>query len=430
MTFNISLLLSFTPILGLLILSAFFSGSETALTGASKAKLTGLKEKGSKKAHNALKLKENNENLLGALLLGNNLVNILATSLATSILTGIYAESGVFIATLVMTSLILIFAEIIPKTYAITNPEAVSLSVANTVRYFVFCFTPFVRAIRFLVKIIFSIFRIKSTDKIKIMATEEIAGAISLHHSEGAVQKEERDILLGALDLGNREVEEIMLHRSQIEMISTKNTPAEIFEKCLKSPYTRLPIFEDNPENVIGVVHAKDLLRSFGKNISGQTINKLNVNNLNIIDVAMEPYFVPETTTLDEQMKQFLKRKSHFALVVDEYGALRGLITLEDILEEIVGQISDEHDVIEPQLKELKDRSIIVEGNMTIRDLNRHRDWNIPDEEANTLAGLVIHEAQSIPSEGQIFIFDGFRYEIIKRKGNRITKIKIKKLSN
>ncbi len=430
MTFNISLLLSFTPILGLLILSAFFSGSETALTGASKAKLTGLKEKGSKKAHNALKLKENSENLLGALLLGNNLVNILATSLATSILTGIYAESGVFIATLVMTALILIFAEIIPKTYAITNPEAVSLNVANIVRLFVLSFTPFVRAIRFLVKIIFSIFRIKSTDKIKIMATEEIAGAISLHHSEGAVQKEERDILLGALDLGNREVEEIMLHRSQIEMISTKNTPAEIFEKCLNSPYTRLPIFEDNPENVIGVVHAKDLLRSFGKNISGQTINKLNVNSLNIIDVAMEPYFVPETTTLDEQMKQFLKRKSHFALVVDEYGALRGLITLEDILEEIVGQISDEHDVIEPQLKELKDQSIIVEGNMTIRDLNRYRDWNIPDEEANTLAGLVIHEAQSIPSEGQIFIFDGFRYEIIKRKGNRITKIKIKKLSN
>tara|TARA_B100000579_G_scaffold383315_1_gene353055 strand:- start:87 stop:728 length:642 start_codon:yes stop_codon:yes gene_type:complete len=213
-------------------------------------------------------------------------------------------------------------------------------------------------------------------------------------------------------------------------MISTKNTPAEIFEKCLNSPYTRLPIFEDNPENVIGVVHAKDLLRSFGKNISGQTINKLNVNSLNIIDVAMEPYFVPETTTLDEQMKQFLKRKSHFALVVDEYGALRGLITLEDILEEIVGQISDEHDVIEPQLKELKDKSIIVEGNMTIRDLNRYRDWNIPDEEANTVAGLVIHEAQTIPSEGQIFIFDGFRYEIIKRKGNRITKIKIKKLSN
>ncbi len=430
MTFNISLLLSFTPILGLLILSAFFSGSETALTGASKAKLTGLKEKGSKKAANALKLKENNENLLGALLLGNNLVNILATSLATSLLTGIYEESGVFIATIVMTSLILIFAEIIPKTYAITNPEVVSLRVANLVRYFVFSFTPLVRAIRFLVKIIFSIFRIKSTDKIKIMAAEEIAGAISLHHSEGAVQKEERDILLGALDLGNREVEEIMLHRSQIEMISTTNTPAEIFEKCLKSPYTRLPIFEDNPENVIGVVHAKDLLRSFGKNISGQTIKKLNVNDLNIIDVAMEPYFVPETTTLDEQMKQFLKRKSHFALVVDEYGALRGLITLEDILEEIVGQISDEHDVIEPQLKELKDQSIMVEGNMTIRDLNRYRDWNIPDEEANTVAGLVIHEAQSIPSEGQIFIFNGFRYEIIKRKGNRITKIKIKKLLN
>jgi len=430
MTTNLSLWLSFSSIFGLLILSAFFSGSETALTGASKAKLTGLKERGSKKAHNALKLKDNNESLLGALLLGNNLVNILATSLATSLLTAIFNDSGVFIATILMTSLILIFAEIMPKTYAITNPESVSLKVASLVRFFVFAFTPFIKAIRFIVTVIFTILRIRFKDKIKIMATEEIAGAISLHHSEGTVQKEARDILLGALDLGNREVEEIMLHRSQIEMISTKNSSSEIFEKCLKSPHTRLPIYEDNPENVIGVVHAKDLLRSFGKNITGQNSNKQNVNSLNIIDVAMEPYFVPETTTLDQQMKQFLKRKSHFALVVDEYGALRGLITLEDILEEIVGQISDEHDVIEPQLKELKDDSIIVEGNMTIRDLNRHRDWNIPDNEANTVAGLVIHEAQTIPSEKQIFIFDGFRYEIIKRKGNRITKIKIKKLSS
>ena len=213
-------------------------------------------------------------------------------------------------------------------------------------------------------------------------------------------------------------------------MISTNSSSNEIFEKCLNSPYTRLPIYDDNPENVIGVLHAKDVLRSFKKFGLGQSVRKFNVNDINILDVAMKPYFVPETTTLDQQMKQFLKRKSHFALVVDEYGALRGLITLEDILEEIVGQISDEHDVIEQQVKELNDNSIIVEGNMTIRDLNRHRDWNIPDEEANTVAGLVIHEAQSIPSEKQVFIFNGFRYEILKRKGNRITKIKIKKLGS
>ena len=417
-------------IVGLLVISAFFSGSETALTGASKAKLTTLKSKGSKMASRALSLKENSESLLGALLLGNNLVNILATSLATSLLTALFQDNGVIIATFTMTFLILVFAEIMPKTYAITNPEGVSIRVAGLVRFFVFAFTPFIKAIRFFVRITFNVFGVKSDDNIEEMATEEIAGAISLHHSEGAVQKEARDILLGALDLGNREVEEIMLHRSQIEMISTNSSSNEIFEKCLNSPYTRLPIYEDNPENVIGVLHAKDVLRSFKKFGLGQSVRKFNVNDINILDVAMKPYFVPETTTLDQQMKQFLKRKSHFALVVDEYGALRGLITLEDILEEIVGQISDEHDVIEQQVKELNDNSIIVEGNMTIRDLNRHRDWNIPDEEANTVAGLVIHEAQSIPSEKQVFIFNGFRYEILKRKGNRITKIKIKKLGS
>ena len=415
-------------IVGLLIVSAFFSGSETALTGASKAKLTALKAKGSKMATRALALKENGESLLGALLLGNNLVNILATSLATSLMTALFQDNGVIVATFTMTFLILVFAEIMPKTYAITNPESVSIKVAGLVRFFVFVFTPFIKAVRFFVRFIFHIFGVRSDDNIEEMATEEIAGAISLHHSEGAVKKEARDILLGALDLGNREVEEIMLHRSQIEMISTDSSPSEIFEKCLNSPYTRLPIYKNTPENVIGVLHAKDVLRSFKRFGFGQSTSKFNVNDIKILDVAMKPYFVPETTTLDQQMKQFLKRKSHFALVVDEYGALRGLITLEDILEEIVGQISDEHDVIEQQVKELNDSSIIVEGNMTIRDLNRHRDWNIPDEEANTVAGLVIHEAQSIPSEKQIFIFNGFRYEILKRKGNRITKIKIKKL--
>ncbi|MDC3067749.1 HlyC/CorC family transporter [Paracoccaceae bacterium] len=428
MVIDSSFLVTSLSIVGLLVLSAFFSGSETALTGASKAKLTGLKGKGSKMAERALELKENNGSLLGALLLGNNLVNILATSLATSILTTTFKESGVLIATFVMTLLILIFAEIMPKTYAITNPEGVSIKVAAPVKFFVLAFTPFVKAIRLFVRITFNIFGIRSDDNLKDMAAEEIAGAISLHHSEGTVQKEARDILLGALDLGNREVEEIMLHRSQIEMISTQSSPKEIFEKCLNSPYTRLPIYKESPENVIGVLHAKDLLRSLKKLNSGQTVKNFNVNNLKILDVAMKPYFVPETTTLDQQMKQFLKRKSHFALVVDEYGALRGLITLEDILEEIVGQIRDEHDINEQTVKELSDNSIVVEGNMTIRDLNRHRDWNIPDEEANTVAGLVIHEAQSIPYEKQIFIFSGFRYEILKRKGNRITKIKIKKL--
>ena len=242
------------------------------------------------------------------------------------------------------------------------------------------------------------------------------------------MEKNARDRLLGALDLADRAVDEIMLHRSQIEMIDGDSPPNEILSQCLNSSYTRLPVFRENPENVIGVLHAKDLLREVDTLIRGSKRGLDNLENLKILSIIMKPYFIPDTTTLDEQMQQFLKRKSHFALVVDEYGALRGLITLEDILEEIVGQIADEHDLPNEQLLQSSDESVIVDGNMSIRDLNRAKDWQLPDDEANTIAGLVIHEAQTIPTAGQVFSFNGFRYEVLSKEKNKLTQIKIKKL--
>ncbi len=412
----------------LLIISAFFSGSETALTGASKAILRTMTDKGSKGAKKALSLKEENEKLIGSLLLGNNLINILAASLATSFLTKQFKEGGVAIATLVMTLLILIFSEVLPKTYAITNPEKSASKVAPLVNFFVIFFAPIVTAIRSLVRSILWAFGIKIDPNQQILASDEIAGTIALHHSEGSVEKDARDRLLGALDLGDREVDEIMLHRSQIEMIDSDSSPSEILSKCLHSSFTRLPIFQKDPENVIGVLHAKDLLREVDRLTRGKKPSLKNLENLNVLNIIMEPYFVPDTTTLDEQMQQFLKRKTHFALVVDEYGVLRGLITLEDILEEIVGQIADEHDLPNEQLSNESDGSIIVDGNMSIRDLNREKDWQLPDEEANTIAGLIIHEAQSIPTVGQVFNFHGFKYDILAKEKNRLTQIKIKKL--
>ena len=418
-------------VLALLGLSAFFSGSETALTAASRGKLHSAADKGKMGAAAALKLTEDNERLIGAVLLGNNLVNILATSLATSLLTLLFGDSGVAVATLVMTALVLIFAEVMPKTYAISNPETAATRVAPVITIVVKVFSPVVSAVRWLVRAILGLMGVKTDPSASILAAqEEIAGAISLHHAEGAVEREHRDRLLGALDLGQREVEEIMLHRQHIELIDADAPPEEILSQCLSSPYTRLPVYKDDPENIVGVIHAKDLLRSIDALVRGTKGGLENIETFNVMDVAMEPYFVPETTTLDDQMREFLRRRAHFALVVDEYGALRGLITLEDILEEIVGEIADEHDEDQQTLTPESDGSVLVEGQMTIRDLNRACDWNLPDEEANTVAGLVIHEAQTIPTPGQTFTFHGFRFQVVARDRNRLTQIRVRKMSD
>ena len=417
-------------ILILLVLSAFFSGSETALTAASRGKLRSAADRGSTGAKRALDVTDDNERLIGSVLLGNNVVNILATSLATAMLTRIFGQNGVAVATLVMTLLVLIFAEVLPKTYAITNPETVAARVARPIGLIVLVFSPVVTAVRALVRGVLWLFGVRTDPDSNILAVrEEIAGALQLGHSEGIVEKEDRDRILGALDLSDRTVEEIMLHRSGIEMIDGNQTAADILSQSLQSRHTRLPIYRDDPENIIGVIHAKDLLRAMHKLLRAGAVDAKKLTDFNVMDVAMPPYFIPETTTLDDQMHQFLRRKTHFALVVDEYGALQGLITLEDILEEIVGEIVDEFDdVTEEQIERTDDGAYIVDGAMTIRDLNRAHDWTLPDDEANTVAGLVIHEAQMIPVEGQVFSFHGFRFEVLSKEENRIAALKIRAL--
>ena len=417
-------------ILALLVLSAFFSGSETALTAASRGKLKARAEKGDKGADQALAITDDNERLIGSVLLGNNLVNILAASLATALFTRLFGESGVALATLVMTLLVLIFAEVLPKTYAITNAEAAASRTAPIISVVIRVFSPVVAAVRVLVRGVLRLFGVQTDPDSHILAVrEEIAGALYLGQSEGVVEKEDRDRILGALDLGDRAVEEIMLHRSQIEMIDVDDEPQAILEQCLKSSHTRLPIYREDPDNVIGVVHAKDLLRGMYKFVQGADAMGPALAGFDICDIAKKPYFVPETTTLDDQMRTFLRMNTHFALVVDEYGTLQGLITLEDILEEIVGEITDEFDATDDGIyRRSPEDELVVDGAMTIRDLNRATDWNLPDDEANTIAGLVIHEAQMIPRVSQVFIFHGFRFEVVERKDNRVTRLKLRKL--
>ncbi|GAB1379379.1 HlyC/CorC family transporter [Pararhodobacter sp.] len=420
--------LTIGAILALIVLSAFFSGSETALTASSRAKLRALADRGSSGAETALKITEDSERLIGSVLLGNNLVNILSASLATALFTRLFGDSGVALATLVMTLLLLIFAEVMPKTYAITNPETAASLVARPIRLIVLVFAPIVTAVRMLVRALLAVVGVRTDPDSAILSYhEEIAGTLALGHSEGTVDKQDRDRLLGALDLGHRTVEEVMLHRSQLETVNLAAPPAEIIALSVNSPHSRLPAWKDDPENIVGVIHVRDLMREVHRLVTEAKGDFSAVDKLDIASVAREPYFVPDTTPLDEQMQQFLQQRRHFGLVIDEYGALQGLITLEDILEEIVGEIVDEHDLpTEDPITRLDSGAIEIDGTMTIRDLNRAMDWSLPDEEANTVAGLVIHEAQLIPEAGQVFQFHGFRFTVVERLENRLTRLRIR----
>ncbi len=417
-------------ILLLLLMSAFFSGSETALTAASRAKLRAQADRGSRGAARALQVTEDSERMIGAILLGNNVVNILSASLATALLTRIFGDSGVALATLGMTALVLIFGEVLPKTVAITYPEPVAARVAGPISVLILVFAPVVMVVRALVQGVLRLIGIRADPAANVLAIrEEIMGAIALGHEEGAVEKEDRDRLLATLDLSDRTVEEVMRHRSQIEMIDADQPPDRIFAQILASPHSRLPVFRGSEEDILGVVYAKDVLREVDRILRGEGGRPGTLADFDVLRIARKPYFVPDTTDLDDQMRQFLKRRTHFALVVDEYGALRGLITLEDILEEIVGDITDEFDVTGEAAPKPDERGdYLIDGAMTIRDLNRALDWNLPDDEANTIAGLVIHEAQTIPNEGQVFSFHGFRFEIVARRENRIVRLKVRPL--
>ena len=417
-------------ILVLIMTSAFFSGSETALTASSRGKLRAQAERGTRGAASALKVTEDSERMIGAILLGNNVVNILSASLATVLMTKFFGESGVAVATFGMTALVLIFGEVLPKTLSILSPEPVAMRVAPVIRVLIVVFSPVVTVVRLLVRGLLRLVGVQTDPDIDILAVrDEIAGALHMGHAEGVVEKEDRDRVLGALDLGHRTVEEVMLHRSAIQMIDASLPVTEILAQALASPHTRLPLYRDEPENIVGVLHAKDLLRAMQAMLRDGRIEPEELARFDILSVAMEPYYIPDTATLDDQMRQFLARHTHFALVVDEYGALQGLITLEDILEEIVGEIVDEFDAkVEDPVLQTADGSYVVDGAVTIRDLNRLHEWTLPDDEANTVAGLVVHEAQMIPTVGQAFSFHGFRFEVLAREGNRLSQLKIKRL--
>ncbi|HET9274331.1 MAG TPA: HlyC/CorC family transporter [Methyloceanibacter sp.] len=410
-------------IFGLLLVSAFFSGSETALTAASRAKMHALEEGGSKRARTVNRLLQIRERFIGAILLGNNLANIAASALATSLFLNLFGEEGVVYATLVMTAIVVLFAEVLPKTYAIVNADRMALFVAPAVRLLVAVLAPVTAAMQWVVRHTLRLFGASIADDAEVLsAHEELRGAIDLYHKAGGMVKLTRDMLGGVLDLRELTVSDIMVHRTKMDAIDAELPTGAIIDAALKSPHTRLPLWRGEREEIVGVLHAKTLLRAL-REARGDT------SKIDILALAAPPWFVPDTTTLKDQLNAFLKKKAHFAIVVDEYGEVMGLVTLEDIIEEIVGEISDETDVAATLARPQADGSLIVDGGVPIRDVNRLMDWDLPDEEATTIAGLVIHEAQTIPNPGQAFTFHGYRFEVLRRQRNRLTSLRVTPLA-
>jgi Mg2+/Co2+ transporter CorB len=402
-----------------LLLSAFFSSSETALTTSSRATMHRLEQQGDKRAAIVNRLQATRERLIGALLFGNNAVNIAASALATGLLTAWFGDVGVFYATFIMTLLVVIFAEVLPKTAAINAPDRISLIVARPINVSVKLFGPLLMAVEGMVRLILSLFGIRVGENQAILsAHEELRGAVDLLHREGGVEKLDRDMVGGVLDLRELDVTDVMIHRTKMLTVNCDAPPADIVNAVMSSPVTRLPLWSGKPENIIGMLHAKNVLRAL-QAVGGDP------EKADLRAIVTPPWFVPDTTPLYEQLKEFRRRKTPLALVVDEYGEVMGLVTLEDILEEIVGDITDEHDVVVPGVKRQPDGSVLVDGGVPIRDLNRALDWTLPDEEATTIAGLVIHEARQIPEAGQSFTFHGFRFRVLRRMRNRITELRI-----
>jgi Mg2+/Co2+ transporter CorB len=402
-----------------LLVSFLFSGSETALTTSSRAAMMRLDNHGNEQARVVNWLLARREQLMGALLIGNNAANIAGSTLATGLFLSWFGDVGVVYATVVMTLLVVVFCEVLPKTAAFNAPDRIALLVARPMRAVVRFLGPVLHFTEWLVnRMLAGVgFRVGQIKPI-LSGHEELRGTVDLLHRGGSMGKRDRDMLGGLLDLRDLTVGDVMIHRTEMITYNADDPPQQIVNTILDGPVTRVPLWRGSPENIIGIVHARDILRAMHQ--SGGDVSKIDLAAL-----AMPPWFVPNIRPLSEQLAAFRRRKTPMALVVDEYGEVMGVVTLEDIIEEIVGDISDEYELELPGVRPQPDGSVNVDGSVPIRDLNRAMDWRLPDEEATTIAGLVIHEARSIPEAGQSFTFHGFRFNVMRKSRNRIISLRI-----
>ena len=401
----------------LLIISGLLSGSETSITSVSKSKIHKLSNRGDVRAKKVLKLIEKKNDLVSSILIGNNIINILASVLATALLIKYYGDKGILYSTVVMSALIVIFSEVFPKNYALLRPDRFVLTLSGPLTIFSKLLLPFILFLRFINFIIFKLMRVDTANKVTSKtAREDIRNIINMHEDEGRLLKDESDMLNAILDLKEITVEKIMTHRKNIYSINIEETDT-FFTKIAKSSFSRIPVWKDNPNNILGLVHAKNVLSNLDEN-GALDINKIKEN-------LIKPWFIPETTKAKDQLNEFIKRKEKLAFIVDEYGELMGLISMEDIIEEIVGNIFDEKDFSTIGIRRLENNIFRIRGDVNIRDINRELDIAIPEGSSSTIAGYIIDQTESFPDVGQIFAYDGIIYEIINKNKNQITQIKL-----
>lgn len=411
-------------IMGCMVASAFFSGSETSLTAVSRARLFTLMKAGNRNASIVKRLRDKKDSLIGTVLLGNTLVNIAAASVGTLLFVKMFGEEwGPVYATVAVTLVVLIFCEVLPKTVAIHHTESFALFIARPMSLIIRLLWPLTKVVQILVWAILRMFGVReSSPMTATSALEIIRGSIEMHHREGVMEKEDRDMLGSIIDLNEREVSEIMIHRKHVFSLDIAMDPELLLERAIGSSHSRIPLYKGESENIVGVIHIKDLMKMAREQRIGLTREMIR-------RAAQRPWFVPETTVLADQLSAFRTKRKHFACVVNEYGAWQGIVTLEDIIEEIVGEIDDEHDPFGiADIIPFGESAYKVAGTVTIRDINRQLGWNLPDTYATTMAGLVLHEARCIPDAGAVFEFYGHRFTVDEKKVNQITQLIVEKL--
>jgi magnesium and cobalt exporter, CNNM family len=425
------MLLTIIEIILLLAANAFFVAGEFAIVKVRNIRIETLAEQGNVVARMSLRILSNVEAYLSACQLGITMASLglgwIGEPAVSALLAPMLRPLGLgapavhtisfLLGFLIFSSLHIVVGEQVPKTLAIRKAEPMALWVAYPLHaFYLLCF-PLNWLLNKTSRAILSTLGVAEVSHHDVFSGEELRGLIDVSREHGMVRKQERDMLGGILDLAGVEVRDIMTHRKDIVSIDADAPPDQIFERIVTSPYTRYPLWRGDPDSIIGLLHAKDML--------AHVRDRQDLVGLDVAALATPPWFIPDTTALLHQLLVFRQRRSHLAFVVDEYGAIMGLVTLEDILEEIVGEITDEKDVetvgIEPQA----DGSVLVGGWVTVRDLNRHFGWKLPDDEAATVAGLLIYEAQKIPEVGQNFSFHGFRFEVLRRQHNQVVLLRI-----
>jgi Mg2+/Co2+ transporter CorB len=410
----------------LLMASALFSGTETAFTAASRAFVTRRAKEGDPKAATLAKLGERRDHVVAAILVGNNLVNTTATALASALLIAWFGEGGVAYASLVMTALLVVFSEVLPKTLALRSPDSAALRAVPLLSGVMVVLGPAASAVGWLVRMTLRLFGIRAPAAEAPGITEdELLGAIDLHglgqHGQAELAaREERRMLRGVLALDDMIVEEVMTHRSRVFALDADDPPKVLLARALATPHTRLPLWRRDGEEILGVVHARDVLRAL--HLAGGDAAKLD-----LAAIAAPPQLVIETRPLREQLQEFRKAPIKMAFVLDEYGSLKGIVTLEDIVEVVVGQIAERGEAILADLA--GDGAVEVRGDVRVRDINRELGWELPEDEAATIAGLVVAWQRGIPAVGAEVTIGSYTIQVLERRGHRLDRVSVRQLA-